>query len=67
MAVSGAQDPRVARFRGPTTISIGVATFPDDGRVARGLVDVADAALYAAKAAGRDRIVAAGAMRADLR
>ena len=60
VAVSGAQDPRVARFRGPTTISIGVATFPDDGRVARGLVDVADAALYAAKAAGRDRVVVAG-------
>lgn len=60
VAVSEAQDPRLARFRGPTTISIGVATFPDDGRVARGLVDVADAALYAAKAAGRDRVVVAG-------
>jgi diguanylate cyclase (GGDEF)-like protein len=50
-----------ARFgvRTTTTVSIGVATFPEDGRVARGLVDTADAALYEAKAAGRDRVVAA--------
>lgn len=60
LAVRGAQDERVARFRGVTTISIGVATFPEDGRVARGLVDVADAALYAAKAGGRDMVVVAG-------
>jgi diguanylate cyclase (GGDEF)-like protein len=45
--------------RTTTTVSIGVATFPEDGRVARGLVDTADAALYEAKAAGRDRVVAA--------
>jgi diguanylate cyclase (GGDEF)-like protein len=60
VAVRGAQDARLARFRGVTTISIGVATFPEDGRVARGLVDVADAALYAAKAGGRDLVVVAG-------
>jgi diguanylate cyclase (GGDEF)-like protein len=41
---------------GRTTVSIGVATFPLDGRSARGLVDTADGALYAAKAAGRDRV-----------
>jgi len=51
---------RPGRFGARTTISIGVATFPDDGRVARGLVDTADAALYAAKAQGRDRVVQAG-------
>lgn len=51
---------RPGRFGGKTTISIGVATFPEDGRVARGLVDTADAALYAAKAQGRDRVVIAG-------
>jgi diguanylate cyclase (GGDEF)-like protein len=52
---------RPGRFGGKTTVSIGVATFPEDGRVARGLVDTADAALYAAKAQGRDRVVLAGA------
>jgi diguanylate cyclase (GGDEF)-like protein len=51
---------RPGRFGGKTTISIGVATFPEDGRVARGLVDTADAALYSAKAQGRDRVVIAG-------
>jgi diguanylate cyclase (GGDEF)-like protein len=43
-----------------TTVSIGVATFPEDGQVGRALVDAADAALYAAKAQGRDRVVLAG-------
>jgi diguanylate cyclase (GGDEF)-like protein len=43
------------------TVSIGVATFPEDGDAPRDLVDRADAALYAAKAQGRDRVVAAGA------
>lgn len=52
---------RPGRFGGRTTVSIGVATFPEDGRVARALVDMADAALYAAKAQGRDRVVLAGA------
>jgi len=45
---------------GRTTVSIGIATFPQDGRAARGLVDTADGALYAAKAAGRDRVSLAG-------
>lgn len=52
--------PAPGRLGGHTTVSIGVATFPDDGRVARALVDVADAALYRAKAEGRDRVVEAG-------
>ena len=56
----GAAGPAPGRIGGRTTISIGVATFPDDGRVARALVDVADAALYRAKAQGRDRVVEAG-------
>jgi diguanylate cyclase (GGDEF)-like protein len=55
---SGTQRP--SRFGARTTVSVGVATFPEDGRVARGLVDTADAALYQAKALGRDRVVAAG-------
>jgi diguanylate cyclase (GGDEF)-like protein len=55
---AGTQKP--GRFGGRTTVSIGVASFPLDGRVSRGLVDTADAALYEAKAAGRDCVVAAG-------
>jgi diguanylate cyclase (GGDEF)-like protein len=55
---SGTQRP--SRFGARTTVSAGVATYPEDGRVARGLVDTADAALYQAKALGRDRVVAAG-------
>jgi two-component system chemotaxis family response regulator WspR len=51
---------RTGRFGAKNTVSVGVATFPEDGRVARALVDTADAALYQAKAGGRDRVVQAG-------
>lgn len=54
---------RVARLRpavpgGPArvTLSAGVATLPRDGHDLDALVAVADAALYAAKAAGRDAV-----------
>jgi diguanylate cyclase (GGDEF)-like protein len=36
------------------TVSVGVAVFPRHARTAAGIVDAADAALYAAKHAGRD-------------
>jgi two-component system, cell cycle response regulator len=36
------------------TVSIGVAVYPDHGATAQHVLDAADAALYAAKAAGRD-------------
>lgn len=41
---------------GSVTISIGVATFPDDGRTAETLLETADRALFAAKRAGRNRV-----------
>jgi diguanylate cyclase (GGDEF)-like protein len=39
------------------TISIGVSTFPDDAKNISGLIESADAALYKAKAGGRNRVV----------
>jgi hypothetical protein len=50
----------------PITVSIGVAVFPDHGIRASELLEAADAALYAAKNAGRDtyRIAAAPVRRA---
>ncbi len=43
-----------------STVSIGVATFPEDGNMSRALLDVADSALYEAKKLGRDRVRLAG-------
>jgi len=41
------------------TLSIGVATFPEDADAAEGLISVADEALYQAKREGRDRAIRA--------
>ena len=41
------------------TVSVGVATFPNDAMDADGLVRAADAALYASKRGGRDRVTSA--------
>jgi len=38
------------------SLSGGVATFPDDGRTGTDLIASADAALYRAKQAGRNRV-----------
>jgi diguanylate cyclase (GGDEF)-like protein len=55
-----AQKPGALEGR-TATVSIGVSTFPEDGHGVKALVDAADAALYAAKSQGRDRVVLAGA------
>lgn len=44
---------------GPVSASLGVASSPESGRTAAELLQSADAALYRAKAAGRNRTVAA--------
>lgn len=44
-------------MRGPQTLSVGAAVFPDDGDDLDALMRGADGALYAAKANGRDRAI----------
>jgi diguanylate cyclase (GGDEF)-like protein/PAS domain S-box-containing protein len=44
---------------GTITISLGVASFPQHGKTSDALIQLADAALYRAKAEGRDRVIAA--------
>ena len=41
------------------TVSLGIATFPDDGQDSATLIAAADRALYQAKAGGRNRVAAA--------
>ena len=57
--------PRPGRFGGPLTVSIGVSAFPEDGRTGTVLMERADAALYAAKADGRDRVAVSGVKRTE--
>jgi diguanylate cyclase (GGDEF)-like protein/excisionase family DNA binding protein len=47
-----------ARSGRPLTVSIGMATFPDDAGARDELLDKADWAMYAAKRAGRNRVLA---------
>ena len=47
--------------QGVLTVSMGIATFPHEAWTANRLVEVADAKLYAAKAAGRNRVCGSAA------
>jgi diguanylate cyclase (GGDEF)-like protein len=47
---------RETQPRGRLTISIGIATFPQDASGARELIDRADRALYLAKGEGKNRV-----------
>jgi diguanylate cyclase (GGDEF)-like protein len=49
------------------TVSIGVATAPDDGMSPAQLVSAADAALYRSKAAGRNRVTHASSLDVGVR
>jgi len=51
----GAEGPGPGRL----TVSLGVATYPEDGSTVTSLLNASDAALYQAKASGRNRITAA--------
>ena len=59
-AVSQSTIEHNGRTLGPVTLSIGVAAFPRDGVTPELLFEVADAALYRAKAEGRDCVIDAG-------
>jgi two-component system, cell cycle response regulator len=50
-------EERFARARAPVTISGGIAIFPDDAGAPADLIVQADAGLYGAKAAGKNRIL----------
>lgn len=56
--VSALQIEYDGRVIGPVTASIGIAMFPDHGGSGPSVLRAADVALYRAKQAGRDRIVA---------
>jgi diguanylate cyclase (GGDEF)-like protein len=55
-AVKRLRIPFRDRLIGPITVSVGVAAFPDHGEDGYAVLQAADAALYDAKRAGRDRI-----------
>ncbi len=53
-----------AALRLRMTVSVGLASYPDDAEDPEALIKAADDALYAAKRAGRDRVMAAGELKA---
>jgi diguanylate cyclase (GGDEF)-like protein len=62
--VQGLKVEQESRQIGPVTLSIGVAMLPDHGDSGQAVLQAADAALYQAKRAGRNRVVLGGGMQA---
>lgn len=60
LAVSEMTLAREGKPLGRVTVSIGLAVLPEHGRTPATLIAAADAAMYAAKQAGRNRVVVAG-------
>jgi len=58
LVAAAAFEQGAAPHGGHVTVSIGVAAFPEDASDLSALLDCADAALFAAKKAGRDTVVA---------
>ncbi|MFD0739538.1 diguanylate cyclase [Lysobacter koreensis] len=56
LAIAATTAAHMGRTVGPTTASLGIASFPADAAAPDTLLDRADTALYRAKANGRDRI-----------
>jgi diguanylate cyclase (GGDEF)-like protein len=57
--VKSLEVPRQNNRLGPISLSLGVAVFPSHAKSGDALLAAADACLYQAKAAGRDRVVTA--------
>ena len=64
LGVQGLKVEQESRQIGPVTLSIGVAMLPDHGNSGQAVLQAADAALYQAKRAGRNRVVLGGGMQA---
>jgi diguanylate cyclase (GGDEF)-like protein/PAS domain S-box-containing protein len=64
-AVERIQVNKGGEMLGLLTVSIGAAVFPDQGAHGEVLLQMADSALYQAKKAGRNRVVAAGEFQKD--
>lgn len=62
-ALAGLEIQHHGHALGPVTISCGIAVFPGHGASAENLLEAADAALYEAKRAGRDRVLVARSLR----
>jgi diguanylate cyclase (GGDEF)-like protein len=62
----GVSSLTIAGIASPITVSIGVATAPDDGTDLQTLFATADQRLYSAKAAGRDCVRGADGSAADI-
>lgn len=61
--VKVAHDGEPTRLYRTTTMSVGVAEYPDHGASAEELIMAADSAMYQAKARGRDRVVISSGTR----